>query len=51
MTLNAYYASQNCMNKIIEAIFKEVFKKIADCARFYEINRNTLSRRLYRKNS
>ena len=51
MASNAYYASQDRMNEIIEAIFKEVFKKIADCARFYEINRNTLSRRLHEKSS
>ena len=49
MTLNAYYASQNCMNETIKAIFKEIFKKIAKCARFYEINRNILSKRLYEK--
>ena len=49
MTLNAYYASQDRMNETIEAIFKEVFKKIAYCARFYEINRNTFSRKLHEK--
>ena len=51
MTSNAYYASQNRMNETIEAIFKEVFKKTANCARFYEVNRKTLSRRLHEKNS
>ena len=39
------------MNEIIKAIFKEIFKKIANCARFDEVDRNTLSKRLYRKNS
>ena len=51
MTSNAYYASQDRMNETIEAIFKEVFKKIANCARFYEINRKTLSKRLHEKSS
>ena len=37
------------MNKTIEIIFKEIFKKIANCARFYEINRNIFSRKLYEK--
>ena len=37
------------MNETIEIIFKEVFKKTADCARFYEINWKTLSRRLHEK--
>ena len=50
MTLNAYYALQNCINEIIEIIFKGDFKKIANCARFYEINRNTFSRKLHEKN-
>ena len=50
MTSNAYYASQNRMNETIEVIFKEIFKKIANCARFYEINRNILSRKLHEKN-
>ena len=39
------------MNEAIEVIFKGVFKKIADCARLYEINRNTLLRRLYERSS
>ena len=51
MTSNAYYASQDRMDETIEVIFKEVFKKIADCARFYKINRNIFSRRLHEKNS
>ena len=37
------------MNKAIEVISKGVFKKIADCARFYGDNRNTFSKRLYEK--
>ena len=49
MASNAYYASQDRMDEVIEVIFKEVFKKIADCARFYGINRNTFSRRLHEK--
>ena len=51
MASNAYYASQDRMDKTIEVIFKGVFKKIADCARFYGINRNTLSGRLHGKSS
>ena len=51
MILNAYYASQNRMNEIIEIIFKEIFKKIINCARFYEINRKILLKKLYEKNS
>ena len=51
MASNAYYASQDRMNETIEVIFKGVFKKIADCARFYEINRNILSERLHEKSS
>ena len=37
------------MNKIIKTIFKEIFKKIANCARFYKVNRNTFSERLHKK--
>ena len=51
MALNAYYALQDCIDKAIEAIFKGVFKKIADCARFYGVNRNTFSRKLYENSS
>ena len=51
MASNAYYASQNRMNEAIETISKENFKKIADCARFYEINRNILSKKLHEKSS
>ena len=51
MASNAYYASQGRMDEAIEAISKEVFKKIADCARFYGVNRNTLLRRLHEKSS
>ena len=51
MALNAYYASQDRMDEIIEVIFKGYFKKIADCARFYGVNRNTFSRRLHEKSS
>ena len=51
MASNAYYASQDRMDEAIEAISKEVFKKTADCARFYGINRKTLSRRLHGKSS
>ena len=50
MTLNIYYASQNCMNEAIKIIFNEVFKKITNCAKFYKINRNTFSRKLHEKN-
>ena len=39
------------MDEAIEAISKGVFKKIADCARFYGVNRNTLSGRLHEKSS
>ena len=39
------------MDETIEAISKGVFKKIADCARFYGVNRNTLSERLHEKSS
>ena len=49
MASNAYYASQNRMDEAIEVIFKEIFKKIADCARFYEVNRNTFLKRLHEK--
>ena len=51
MASNAYYASQDRMDEAIEAISKGIFKKIADCARFYEIKRNTFSKRLHEKNS
>ena len=51
MASNAYYASQDRMNETIEIIFKGVFKKIANCARFYEIKRNILSKRLHGKSS
>ena len=37
------------MNETIEIIFKEIFKKTANCARFYEINRNILLKRLHEK--
>ena len=50
MTSNAYYASQNRMNETIKTIFKEDFKKIANCARFYKINRNIFLKRLHEKN-
>ena len=50
MTLNAYYALQDRMDETIKAISKEIFKKTADCARFYEINRNILSGKLHEKN-
>ena len=49
MTSNAYYASQDRINETIEVIFKKVFKKTANCARFYEINRKILSKRLHEK--
>ena len=49
MASNAYYASQDRMNKTIETIFKEIFKKTANCARFYEINRKTLLKKLHKK--
>ena len=39
------------MDEAIETISKEVLKKIADCARFYEINRNTFSGKLHEKSS
>ena len=39
------------MNEAIEAIFKKIFKKNANCARFYKVNRNTFSKRLYEKSS
>ena len=51
MASNAYYASQDRMDETIKAIFKKIFKKIADCARIYEINRNTFSKRLHEKSS
>ena len=51
MASNAYYASQDRMDEAIEVIFKGVFKKIADCARFYGVNRNTFSKRLHEKSS
>ena len=51
MILNAYYVSQNRMNKIIEIIFKKIFKKTANCARFYEINRKIFLKRLHEKSS
>ena len=51
MASNAYYASQDRMDEAIEAISNGVFKKIADCARFYGVNRNTLSGRLHEKSS
>ena len=37
------------MDETIETIFKGTFKKIAECVRFYEIKRKTLSERLYEK--
>ena len=49
MASNEYYASQDRMDEAIEAISKGIFKKIADCARFYGVNRNTLSGRLHGK--
>ena len=49
MTLNEYYAWQDRTDKTIEVIFKETFKKIAKCAKFYEIKRKTLSKRLHEK--
>ena len=37
------------MNEAIKTIFKGVFKKIADCARFYGINRKIFLKRLHEK--
>ena len=51
MASNAYYASQDRMDETLEVISKEFLKKIADCARFYGINRNTLLRKLHGKSS
>ena len=51
MTLNEYYALQNRMKETIEAIFKETFKKIAKCVRFYKVKRKTFSEKLHEKNS